>query len=151
MKTKAEKTRAILERIERERGFVRLWPRLLSERDPDYMECLHNVTTHVLHRRDSLPRKFKEIILICVNAFDYYEYGFRIHVRNALKEGATEDEILEALEMVGVLKVHCLTSMLPVLVEEVEKFGKGDGAASGKGKGKEKAKRKDKGDKKRKA
>jgi len=143
-KTRAEKTKAILDRIHRERGFVRLWPRLLAERDPDYMECLHNVTTHVLHRRDSLPRKFKEIILICVNAFDYYEFGFRIHVRNALKEGATEDEILEALEMVGVLKVHCLTSMLPILVEEVEKFGKDEDGTKDKSGAKGKKKRKSK-------
>jgi alkylhydroperoxidase/carboxymuconolactone decarboxylase family protein YurZ len=119
---KAKKTKAILERIEKERGFVRLWPKLLSERDPDFMECLHNVTTHALHRRDHLPRKVKEIILICLNAFDYYEYGFRIHVRSALRAGVTEDELLDALEVVGVLKVHSLTSMLPVLVEEVANF-----------------------------
>src|SRR4051812_18302736 len=127
---KANKTKAILERIETERGLVRLWPKLLSERDPDFMECLHNVTTHALHKRDHLPRKMKEIIIICLNAFDYYEYGFRIHVRSALKAGVTEDELLDALEVVGVLKVHSLTSMLPVLVEEVEKFQKETGTAS---------------------
>jgi alkylhydroperoxidase/carboxymuconolactone decarboxylase family protein YurZ len=127
---KSKKTKAILERIEKERGFVRLWPKLLAERDPDYMECLHNVTTHALHKRDHLPRKMKEIIIICLNAFDYYEYGFRIHVRSALKAGVTEDELLDALEVVGVLKVHSLTSMLPVLVEEVEKFQQENGAGS---------------------
>ena len=119
---KARKTKAIIDRIERERGFVREWPRLLAERDPDFMECLHNVTTHALHKRSALPRKFKEILLISINAFNFYEYGFRVHVRSALKEGATEDEILDALEIVGVLNVHGLSSMLPVLVEEVEKF-----------------------------
>ncbi len=127
---KAKKTKAILERIERERGFVREWPRLLAERDPDFMECLHNVTTHALHKRDHLPRKMKEIIIICLNAFDYYEYGFRIHVRSALKAGVTEDELLDALEVVGVLKVHSLTSMLPVLVEEIEKFKQENGAGA---------------------
>ena len=121
---KAQKTKAIIERIERERGFVREWPRLLAERDPEFMECLHNITTHVLHKRGSLPRKFKEMLLISINAFNHYEYGFRVHVRSALKEGATEEEILEALEVVGVLNVHGLSSMLPVLVEEVENFKK---------------------------
>ena len=53
-----------------------------------------------------------------------HEFGFRVHVRSALKCGATEDEILEALEVVGMQKIHSLTSMLPVLVEEVEKFRK---------------------------
>ncbi|MBI3937314.1 MAG: carboxymuconolactone decarboxylase family protein [Betaproteobacteria bacterium] len=126
-KEKGKKSRAIIERIERERGFVRLWPRLLAERDPDFMECLHNVTTHVLHRRNSLPRKTKEIILICLNAFSFYEFGFRVHVRSALKAGATEDELLEALEVVGVLNVHGMSSMLPALAEEVENYRKSGG------------------------
>ena len=128
---KARKAEAILARISSERGFVRLWPKLLAERDPAYLEHIHNMTTHALHHRDSLPLKFKEIIFICLNAFDYYEYGFRIHVRSALKLGATEDEILEALELVGVQKIHALTSMLPVLVEEVEQFRQQAGAGAG--------------------
>lgn len=143
--SKAERGRAILERIEKERGMVRQWPRLLAGRDPDYLECLHNVVTHALLRRDTLPRKFKEMILICVNAFDYYEYGVRIHTRNALREGATEDELLEALEMVGVLKLHAFTSVLPAMLEEVEKFGKGEQTATAKPKAKKGRKGKSKG------
>ena len=119
---KAAKTQAIIEKVKGERGFIRLWPRLLAERDPQCMEHIHALTMHALHERDSLPRKTKELILICLNAFDYYEYGFRVHVKSALTLGATEDEILEALEIVGIQKVHALTSMLPVLVEEVENF-----------------------------
>ncbi len=119
---KARKAAALLERIGAERGFVRLWPRLLAERDPDHMERIHELTMHPLYGRDSLPLKVKELILISLNAFDYYEFGFRVHVRSALKLGVTEDEILEALEVVGIQKIHALTSMLPVLVEEVAKF-----------------------------
>lgn len=119
---KKAKAEAILRRVEDERGVVRLWPRLLAERDPEYMERVHEFLMHPLHRRSSLPQKTKELILISLNAFDYYEFGFRVHVRSALKCGATEDEILEALEVVGMQKIHSLTSMLPVLVEEVEKF-----------------------------
>ena len=120
--TKKKKTEAILERIAKERGFVRLWPKLLAERDPQHLEHIHDMTMYPLHHRNSLPTKVKELILISLNAFDYYEFGFRVHVRSALKLGATEDEILEALEIVGIQKLHALTSMLPVLVEEVEKF-----------------------------
>ena len=119
---KARKAEAILERVNRDRGFVRLWPKLLAERDPDYMECVHNLTMHALHRSGKLPSKVKELILISLNAFDYYEFGFRVHVRSALKCGATEEEILEALEVVGLQKIHALTSMLPVLVEEMARF-----------------------------
>ena len=129
---KERKGKAILERVERERGFSRVWPKLLAERDPELLEHLHNVATHVLDRRKSLPRKTKEIILLCLNAFSLYEFGFRIHTRSALKAGATEDEILEALELVSLSNLHGMTSMLPVLVEEVENYRKAAGAAKGK-------------------
>ena len=65
---KEKKTERILQRIVKERGFVRLWPQLLAERDPDYMECIHNMTMHPLHNRSSLPTKVKELILISLNA-----------------------------------------------------------------------------------
>lgn len=86
------------------------------------MECLHNVTTHILHRRNSLPRKTRELILVCLNAFDHYEFGFRIHPRGAPQAGATGDEILEALEIVGIVNLHGTTSMLPVMVEEMRNY-----------------------------
>ena len=126
---KARMTKEILERIEKVRGFVRLWPKLLAERDPEFMECLHNVTTHVLHRRNRLPRKMKELILVCLNAFNFYEFGFRVHLRSALQAGASEDEILEALEVVGIVNVHGLSSMLPVMVEEIQNHRKSNAAS----------------------
>jgi len=142
--SKAEKGKAIIERIERERGFVREWPRLLAARDPDYLECLHNVVTHALHRPGTLPTKFREMILICVNAFDYYEFGVRIHTRSALKAGATEEELLEALEVVGVLKLHAFTSVLAAVLEEVEAFKKAQAGDAGKNKAGRKQKKKGK-------
>lgn len=126
---KTRMTKEFLGRIEKERGFIRLWPRLLAERDPEFMECLHNVATHVLHRRNSLPRKTKELILVCLNAFNFYEFGLRVHLRSALQAGASEDEILEALEVVGIVNVHGLSSMLPVMVEEIQSYRKSDAAS----------------------
>jgi len=127
---KVDKKRAkeVLERVERERGFARLWPKLLAERDPDLLETLHNEVTHVLDHRNSLPRKTKEIIMMCLNAFSFYEFGFRVHLRAALKFGATEDELLEALEVVGLSNLHGMTSMLPVLVEEMKNYQQPGGA-----------------------
>ena len=128
-KVDQKRAKEVLERVERERGFARLWPKILAERDPDLLETLHNEVTHVLDHRNSLPRKTKEIIMLCLNAFSFYEFGFRVHLRAALKFGATEDELLEALEVVGLSNLHGMTSMLPVLVEEIEKFQKPGGAS----------------------
>src|SRR3972149_6922121 len=88
-KVDEKKAKEVLERVERERGFARLWPKLLAERDPELLEILHNEVTHVLDHRNSLPRKTKEIIMMCLNAFSFYEFGFRVHLRAALKFGAT--------------------------------------------------------------
>jgi alkylhydroperoxidase/carboxymuconolactone decarboxylase family protein YurZ len=112
----------ILARVTADRGFAREWTRILSQRDPECMRLVHELTMHALHHRNALPQKVKELILISLNAFDYYEFGFRVHVRSALKCGATADEILEALEVVGIQKVHALTSMLPVLEDELREF-----------------------------
>ena len=51
-----------------------------------------------------------------------YEYGLRIHVRGALEHGATEEEILEALELSSVVGYHAMTVHLPAFEEEVQKF-----------------------------
>jgi alkylhydroperoxidase/carboxymuconolactone decarboxylase family protein YurZ len=128
-KVDEKRTKEVLERVERERGFARLWPKLLAERDPELLETLHNEVTHVLDQRNSLPRKTKEIIMMCLNAFSFYEFGFRVHLRSALKFGATEDELLEALEVVGLSNLHGMTSMLPVLVEEIKNYQKSGGAS----------------------
>lgn len=119
-----DRGKQLIERMERERGFPRPWRKMLAERDPDYMELYHNMAMHVFQKRKALPLKFKEIIAICMDALTSYDEGLRIHIRNALKAGATEDEILEALEVLTLLGVHNLSVHLPSLVEEVTDYKK---------------------------
>lgn len=119
-----DKTKELIERMEKERGFGRLWRKLLAERDPEFVELYHNATMHVF-RDGALPRKIKEIICICVDAIQLYEPGVRIHTRNALKLGATEQEIIEALEATVLPGIHYLSVPLPAIIEEVENFKDG--------------------------
>lgn len=112
----------LLARIERERGLVREWPRLLAARDPEFTLKLHELAMLALSRPGELPLKFRELILVALNAADDCERGFRIHVRSALRGGATEGEILEVLEVVSILHLHGLTGMLPAFEEEVRAF-----------------------------
>lgn len=118
----AARTKEVLERVERERGMARGWTRLLAERDPDMLERLHDTVMHPLFQRESLPRKFKYTLMICLNAFQFHEFGVRAQTRNALKEGATEEEILEALEIVGLSNLHGMSTALPAVIEEFEAF-----------------------------
>ncbi|MFH1639250.1 MAG: carboxymuconolactone decarboxylase family protein, partial [Chloroflexota bacterium] len=76
-------------------------------------------------RDGALSRKMKEIICVCADALQMYEPGVRIHVRNALELGATEDEIIEALEAAIMPGIHYLSVLLPAIVDEVESHKKG--------------------------
>ncbi|MFC1976811.1 carboxymuconolactone decarboxylase family protein [Chloroflexota bacterium] len=114
-----DKTQELIKRMESERGFARLWRQQLAERDPTFMELYHNTAMHVF-RDGALPRKTKELICICADALQLYEPGVRIHVRNALELGATEEEIIEALEAAIMPGIHYLSVVLPAIVEEVE-------------------------------
>jgi alkylhydroperoxidase/carboxymuconolactone decarboxylase family protein YurZ len=117
-----ERVREVVERVERERGMVRGWTRILAERDPDMLERLHDAVMHPLHRRDSLSLKTKLTLMICLNAFQFHEFGVRAQTRAALQAGATEDEILEALEIVGLSNLHGMSTALPTVIEEFEAF-----------------------------
>ncbi len=54
-----------------------------------------------------------------------YLPGARIHMANALKHGATREELMEVLQIVSVLGIHSMTEGLPILVEELNRAGEG--------------------------
>ena len=120
--TKLEKSREIIERMERDRGIVRTWPRLMAERDPEWLEHWHNLTMHVLGRTDHLPLKVKELMLVAIDAVTFYDFGVRVHTKGALAAGATEAELVETLEVVSIVNPHGLTSMIEIVLEEIKAF-----------------------------
>jgi alkylhydroperoxidase/carboxymuconolactone decarboxylase family protein YurZ len=82
-------------------------------------------------RAGPLEPKVKELIYIALDASPthLYEPGLRIHVRNALKLGATAAEILEVLELSTTIGIHACTVGLPILTDEIrraEQRGRGD-------------------------
>ena len=77
-------------------------------------------------KKGILLPKTKELIYIAVDASTthLYEPGIRLHIKNALKYGATREEIMEVLEVISVLGIHACTVGVPILIEEVKKAGK---------------------------
>jgi alkylhydroperoxidase/carboxymuconolactone decarboxylase family protein YurZ len=43
-----------------------------------------------------------------------------VHIRNALRHGATVAEIMEVLELTSVLGIHTVTEGVPILLEEAK-------------------------------
>ena len=98
-----------------------IWDKL-QDMDPEFLEA-YLAFRSVPHREGPLPPKFKELILIAINAATTHLYGpgVRRHIQNALKAGATKEEILETIQLTTVMGIHSCNLAVPILLEEVEK------------------------------
>lgn len=96
-----------------------LWEQL-QQMDPEFLEA-YLAMRSVPQRRGPLPPKFKELILVAVNAATTHLYapGVRRHMRNALAHGATAQEIMETIELTTLLGIHSCNLAVPILIEEL--------------------------------
>ncbi|CAB3930301.1 carboxymuconolactone decarboxylase family protein [Achromobacter insolitus] len=97
-----------------------LWDQL-RELDPEFMEA-YLAFRSVPQRNGPLPQKYKELILVAINAATTHLYGpgVRRHMRNALKAGATREELLEAIQLTTVMGIHSCNLAIPILMEETD-------------------------------
>lgn len=96
-----------------------LWD-TLREWDPEFMEA-YLAFRSVPHRKGRLPVKTRELIMVAINAATTHLYapGVRRHMQNAIKAGATRDEILEAIQLTTVMGIHACNLAVPILAEEM--------------------------------
>lgn len=75
-----------------------------------------------------LPRKIRELISIAINAAVTHLHApaIRIHITNALRHGATEQEIVEVCQLAAVLGTHTMSFGVPILIDEMRKAGRLD-------------------------
>ena len=121
----SERQKQLKEKFITERGYWSegLWDVVLRL-DPDFFEAYLNFSA-VPWKKGVLPPKIKELIYTAIDASTthLYEPGLRQHISNALKYGATKEEIMEVFELVSVLGIHTCTMGVPILVEELKKVG----------------------------
>ena len=122
----SERQKQLKEKFIKERGYWSegIWDQVLRL-DPDFFEAYLNFSS-VPWKTGVLPPKIKELIYVAIDASTthLYEPGLRQHIANALKYGATKEEIMEVFELVSVLGIHTCTMGVPILAEELEKTGK---------------------------
>ena len=96
------------------------WDGLLTL-DPEFFEAYLQFSS-VPWKNGTLEPKMKELIYIAIDASTthLYEPGLRQHIRNAIKYGATRQEVMEVLELVSVLGIHACTLGVPILLEEFD-------------------------------
>ena len=99
-----------------------LWEQF-RELDPDFLEA-YLAFRSLPQSKGPLEHKYKELILIAINAATTHLYGpgVRRHIQNALKAGATMEEILETIQLTTVMGIHSCNLAIPILMEEVSKF-----------------------------
>ena len=119
-----DRQRRIREEFVDRRGYWNeFWDGLLSL-DPDFFEA-YLAFSGVPWQNGTLEPKVKELIYIAIDAATthLYEPGLRQHIQNAIRHGATRDEIMEVYELVSVLGIHACTLGVPVLLDELEQLG----------------------------
>jgi alkylhydroperoxidase/carboxymuconolactone decarboxylase family protein YurZ len=118
----AERKERLKDAFRASRGyFDEVWDEIIGL-DLDFFEQYERFSSVPWHH-GALDPKTKELIAIGLNASVTHMYmpGVRAHIRQALKFGATRQEIMEVFQLVSVLGVHSLTVGLPIFVEELKR------------------------------
>ena len=91
----------------------------LLELDPDYFAAYVGFVAAPWRDGGHLEPKVKELVLLAVDAAatHLHEPGIRLHIRRALEHGATEEEVLEVLQLTSTMGIHSVTVGVPVLLE----------------------------------
>ncbi|MCW2241825.1 carboxymuconolactone decarboxylase family protein [Azospirillum canadense] len=121
-----ERTQRLKDDFIRVRGYWNeFWDGLL-QLSPDFFEAYLNLSS-VPWTKGVLDPKVREFIYIAIDASTthLYEPGLRIHIQNALRLGATKEEIMEVYQLTSVLGMHTCTFGVPVLLDEFRQAGRG--------------------------
>jgi alkylhydroperoxidase/carboxymuconolactone decarboxylase family protein YurZ len=86
------------------RGFWNSDRDSVARQMPGYFAALTDISTESWHR-GSLTRKEREFICIGIDCTVTHTYppGLRLHIKNAIREGATKAEILEIFQLAALM------------------------------------------------
>jgi alkylhydroperoxidase/carboxymuconolactone decarboxylase family protein YurZ len=101
-----------------------LWDAVL-EIAPEYFAAYLKLSS-VPWKTGTLEPKVREFIYIAIDTSTthLHKQGTRVHMQNAIRYGATQEELMEVLQLTSVLGVHTMTMGLPTLVEVMRKLGR---------------------------
>ncbi|KAL3474455.1 carboxymuconolactone decarboxylase [Aspergillus californicus] len=112
----------IKESFIRSRGFwTDSWNPLL-ELDPTFFEAYSDFSASA-SASETLEPKYRELIVCAFDAATTHLYGrgTRIHMQNALRLGATPNEVMEMLEITSLMGIDGVTVATRLLLEQVVK------------------------------
>lgn len=119
-----ERRRQLKEDFERRRGYWHEFWEGLLELDPELFAAYLEFSS-LPWDQGVLEPKIKELIYVAFDASATHLYvpGLKLHLRNAIRYGATTDEIMEVLEIVSVIGIHTATTAAPIVLDELRATG----------------------------
>jgi len=98
--TERDERRAYLDRMVRARGYVLDYHKVLAEQDFETLRAFDAMLEQVYLKERRLDRKTKELLFVLsLTVLRSERAHIESHIRAALKAGATEGEVLEAIEL----------------------------------------------------
>lgn len=89
-----------LDELVRARGYVLDYHKVLAEQDFDALKAFNGLIEAVYLKERRLDRKTKELLFVLsLTVMRSYKDHIKSHVRAALAAGASEGEVLEAIEL----------------------------------------------------
>ncbi|HXZ38203.1 MAG TPA: carboxymuconolactone decarboxylase family protein [Thermodesulfobacteriota bacterium] len=125
-----KRVKKLLAEMEKERGYVSLAKNYVATVDPDFMEAYNNLYNNGLRAGRALPVKYRELVAIAILSYRTREDAVYLHMKRALRHGATVQELLEAVETSiipggGPTFDTGTQALMRILEEEKEKKKKG--------------------------
>ena len=95
--------------------------------DPDFFEAYAQFSA-VPWQAGPLEPKVKELVLCAIDAAatHLYQPGMKLHMRNALRHGATQEEIMEVLEIASAIGIHGTLIAASLLEESFAALAQGE-------------------------
>jgi alkylhydroperoxidase/carboxymuconolactone decarboxylase family protein YurZ len=105
----------------RNRGYWHQFWEGILEVAPDLFEAYLEFSS-VPWKTGTLEPKVKEMIYVAFDASATHLYvpGIKLHLRNAVRLGASVEELTEVLSIVSVVGIHAATTAAPILAELVK-------------------------------
>jgi alkylhydroperoxidase/carboxymuconolactone decarboxylase family protein YurZ len=105
----------------RNRGYWHQFWEGILEVAPDLFEAYLEFSS-VPWKTGTLEPKVKEMIYVAFDASATHLYvpGIKLHLRNAVRLGASVEELTEVLSIVSVVGIHAATTAAPILAELAE-------------------------------
>lgn len=78
------------------------WREIIKGIDPELETRISGFTGHVVAGEGEIPRKYRELILMAVSSAIRYGSSTRTHGKEAMYQGASDKEVIEALALASL-------------------------------------------------